>query len=91
MAKSLEDYLLSYEDRLLHQLNDVFTNQNKNFFIVYILTATFVLFEAGMIDDIVIFGIKMKLDINHFRLKSFQAIHSISISVFLCFYQFPVD
>lgn len=68
MSKSLEDYLLTHEDRLLNQLNDVFINQNKNFFIVYILTAIFILFESGLIGTISIFGIEIKLNFDQFRL-----------------------
>lgn len=68
MSKSLEDYLLTYEERLITQLNDTFVNQNKNFFILYVLTATYILFESGLVGTITIFGVEIKLNAEHFRL-----------------------
>jgi len=81
MATTKEEYLIQFENRLVDLLTDIFKNQNKNLFTIYILTTFYVLFVSGLIKEVNVFGNKLELDIGSLRI--FMPFVLLSIFVFI--------
>lgn len=66
--KTREEYLVDYENKLIVQFTEIFKNQGKNLFIIYVISGFHLLFVGGYIEKINLFGNSIDLDTNQLRL-----------------------